>query len=176
MSPTPPRPPSFTPTDDQRRAWGDQIAAVLQFMACMVGGGWAASFGDPAEGTPQALSAAGMAFAWMLSYAAAAQLGTLLAPVAAVLWVAQRVSGRAPDPRVEARQERWYNAAAVAIAVVTLACLSVVLSIGLWLFADDYALFPTMARFVAVAAVASLLTPRVRRVIDHVEFGGTPPP
>ncbi len=169
-------PPPLPPLDSSRATTQgdtkDMLACITQLMLCLVGGGWAGYATDPAPAAPLLVGAFGMVVAWFAAYAAAHSVGMLIAPVLIARDVVRWARGRGVR---NVRDERRLDAAFVAIAVLALLGLSVIVAVVVWTIAAQASLLATLARFVGIAALASLLTSRAHHAIGELQWGGPPP-
>jgi hypothetical protein len=172
-SPLPPPPRRDAQTDAQRvvrvqrmerRVWGGIAAVIAQCFLSLIGGGWAAASSAPAWSEAMPLGAVGMVFALGLAWAAVSIL-RMLGFLAALPRLLRFVFSRpAPSRLASSSSDPLWMAATYAIHGATLVAAAVVLTTLLYAVAGA-AWWPTLARFLAVVVLVSLLTPRAERVI-----------
>ena len=169
-------PPPLPPLDRGRaiaqRDNKDMLACIAQLMFCLAGGGWAGYMADPESAATLLTGAFGLVVAWFAAYAAAHFIAMLFAPALITRDVVRWLRGRETS---NVRDERRLDALMVAVAVVVLIGISLVVAIVVWAIASEASLLATLASFILVAALASLLTSRAHRAVGDIQWGGPPP-
>lgn len=150
----------------------DMLACMAQALLCLLGGGWAGYKADPQSAATLWIGAIGVFAAWFAAYAATHFVVMLFAPalIARDAWRWMR-GGTVRN----AGDERRLDAAMVVLAVLVLLGVSVLVALVVWVVATQASLPATLARFLLVAALASLLTSRAHRAVGNIQWGAPPP-
>lgn len=167
-----PLPPLENSPAISRRENKDVLACIAQVMLCLVGGGWAGYMADPESAATLLTGAVGLVVAWFAAYSAAHSIGMLFAPALIMRDAVRWLRGRKAS---NARDERRLDALTVAIAVVVLIGVSPVVAVGGWVIASHASLLATLASFMLVAALASLLTSQAQRAVGDIQWRVPPP-
>jgi hypothetical protein len=172
MSMPPPLPPLDHGRAIAQRDNKDMLACIAQLMLCLIGGGWAGYTADPESAATLLTGALGLVVAWFAAYAAAHFVGMLFAPALITRDVVRWLRGR---DVANVRDERRLDAVMVAVAVVVLVGTSLVVAVVVWAIASRTSLLATLASFILIAGLASMLTSRAHRAVGDIQWGGPPP-